>query len=112
MRRDADRALRHRDAELLAHLPRHPRIEGGQPGPSAFVEPAQHEQIGLLQPCLDEAPDREAGMPAKGGADNDAGGQRLEQRRVMPRGDRRKVARRIDQLVAEPRRGLAGCLLP
>src|ERR1700730_3035237 len=46
-------------------------------------------------------------MAAKGRADDDAGGERCESRRVMPTGERREVAGGVDQLVAEACRTLA-----
>ena len=57
-------ALGHGDAEFAAHLPRHPRVVLGRARPAALVEPAEDEQVGLLQPRLDQAPDREARMAA------------------------------------------------
>src|SRR5207248_9626949 len=83
------------DAKFLAHLPRHPGIEGGWPRPGALVQAAEHDQIGLLQSRLDKAPDRKARMTAKGGAHDNAGSKRLDQPRVMPRGYRRESAGRL-----------------
>ena len=46
-------------------------------------------------------------MAAKGRADDHAGGERFEQRRIIAAGERREVARGVDQLVAEARGTLA-----
>ena len=40
-----------------------PRIRGRQRRPDAFVEPAEDQQIGLLQPRFEQAPDENARMP-------------------------------------------------
>ena len=51
-------------------------------------------------------------MPAVRRAHHRAGRERLEQRRVMPSGQRRKIGGGVDQLVTEPRRRLAGRVAP
>ena len=81
-------------------------------GPGTLVEPAEDNQVGLLQPCLDKAPDRQPRMSAIARAHHHAGGQRLEQCWVVPAGHWRKTVGGVDQLVAEARGGLAGRVAP
>ncbi len=45
-------------------------------------------------------------------AHDGAGGERLEQRRVVPARQRREIGGGVDQLVTEPRRRLAGRVAP
>ena len=108
----SDGALRQGNTELPPHLPRHPRVVLGRRRPAALVQTAKNDQIGLLQPRFEETPDRQPGMPAEHRPHDRIGGQRLEQSRKMPAGQRRKVARGIDQLMAEARRRLARRLPP
>ena len=81
-------------------------------GPNALVEPAEDDEIGLLQPGFDQTPDRQPGMAAIERADNSADRQRLEQGRIMASRQRRKIAGGIDQLVVETGRGFPGRLAP
>ncbi len=112
MRGHSDGALRQGDTELPPHLPRHPWVVLGRGRPAALVQTAQNDQVGLLQPRFEETPDRQPGMPAEHRSDDRIGGQRLEQSRIMPAGQRRKVSRGFDQFMAEARSRLARRLVP
>ena len=58
VRGDADRTFGNSDPELPPHLPRHPGIVFRSTRPAALVEPAEDEQVGVLQARFDEPPDR------------------------------------------------------
>ena len=89
------------------HLPRHPRVVVGCAGPSALVQPAEDKQVGLLQAGLEQPPDGKPRVPSVSRADDIAGAQCLEQARIVPAGQRRKIPGSVDQLVTEARRRLA-----
>ena len=112
VRGDADRALGQRDLERAPHLPRHPRVVHRRAGPGAFVEPAEDDEIGLLQPRLDQPPDCQPRVAPVGRADHGAGGQRLEQGRVVTTGQHREILRGVDQLMAKAGRRVAGRFAP
>ena len=81
-----------------------------RPGP--LVEPAEDQQVGLLQPRLDQAPDREPRMPAIGRAHPVPAASASNNARVVSPGQRREIGRRIDQLVAEAGGSLTGRVAP
>ena len=108
----SDGALRQGNPELPPHLPGHPRVVLGRRRPAALVQTAENDQVGLLQSRFEETPDRQPRMPAEYRPHDRIGGQRLEQSRIMPAGQRRKVARGIDQFMAEARGRLARRLMP
>ena len=64
MRGKADPPFQRRQAELGAQPRRQPGIGRRQRRPDAFVEAAENEQIGMLEPRLDQAPDGNARMLA------------------------------------------------
>src|SRR5438477_666745 len=112
MRGDPDRALGDGDAELPPHLPRHPGIVLCRTGPATLVEPAEDEQVRVLQAGFKEAPDRQPGMESECRPDDDPGSECSEECRVVAAGERRKFAGGVDQLVAEARCTLARGLGP
>ena len=80
--------------------------------PTPLVEPAENDEIGLLQAGFDQSPDRQARMATIKRAHDNAGCQRLEQGRVVLSGQVREIPRRIDQLVIKAGRGFACHLAP
>ena len=61
-----DPEFERRHAELGADLGRQPRIGRGQRRPDAFVQSAEDDQVGALQPRFEQAPDEDARMTAVG----------------------------------------------
>ena len=92
MGRLADAALRGRQAEAAAHRPAEPGIDRHLLRPAAFIEPAQDDEIGRLQPGLQRAPDGKAGMAAVARPQHAPGQQALQQGRPAPSLDGRDVA--------------------
>ncbi len=112
MRGDADPALRWRQAEIAPHRPRQPGIACRIARPGAFVESTEDDQIGLLQSCLDQPPDRKPRVSAIVRAQHRSREQRFEQGGIVGTAQRWKIVNRFDELANEARDGLAGVLTP
>src|SRR3546814_3720402 len=54
---EADAPFRRRQAEIAPHRPAEPGIDGRVRRPAPFVEAAEDQEVGMLQPCLKRAPD-------------------------------------------------------
>ena len=99
VRRQADAALRLRQAERGAHRPVDPRAGLDRRRPGALVQAAQHQKVGALQARFERSPDGEARMAAEARADDLGLEHGREQRRPFAAGDRG---------LAGPRRAQAG----
>ena len=64
VRGKADPELQRRHAERRANLRRKPRIGRWKRRPNSFVEAAEDDQVGALQPRLEQPPDENPRMPA------------------------------------------------
>ncbi len=87
VRREADAELEARHPEIGADLWRKPRVGRRKTWPDAFVEPAQHNEVGLLQPGFEQAPDGDSRMPAVGRPDRSLVEKLPEQRHRVRGGD-------------------------
>ena len=65
VRRQADAPLGLRQAERCAHRPVDPRTGLDRRRPAAFVQAAQHQEVGALQSRFERPPDGEARMAAE-----------------------------------------------
>jgi hypothetical protein len=92
MRGDTDPPLGRRQAEGAAHRARQPGVARRVTRPGPLVESAEDDEIGLLQPCLEQAPDGEPGMPAVVWTYHRPSDQRLEERGIVNAAQRRKIA--------------------
>ena len=79
----ADATLQRGQAQLRAQARREPRVRHWQSGPGTFVQPAEDEQIGVLQPRLQQTPDEQARVLAVRRPRRLTGEQALEQDRQL-----------------------------
>ena len=75
-------ALGRRQAKIFPHWSAHPGITTDIRWPGTFIEPAQNNQIGVLQAGFQQAQNHQTGMTAKVRTDSAAGHQYIEKRRV------------------------------
>ena len=78
VRRQADAAFRRGQTEACPHGPAEPGVGSRRRWPGAFVEAAQHDQVGALQPRLQKPPDEKPGMAAMARPHRLAGQQGVE----------------------------------
>ena len=112
MRGEADPALMRRQPEGGAHRPAHPWIRRRLKRPAAFVQPAEDQPVGALEPGLQHTPDLQPRVAAVMRPDDPAPHQRVQQIGPGASVDRAESARGAAELVHEAGRRRAVVVRP